>query len=99
MIYNPPHSSHMGGVWERTPAGDFNDRDISRTQWRHEYNPPANRFGICLTCEDLPTVQRRRRWNLAQRNMCVSHCAGGEQQSDNELMSYATYWWGVLVAR
>lgn len=125
--FNPAHSSHMGGAWERmigvarrildcmllqekthlshevlctinarplipvstdpdspfilspamiltqkvgvrSPPGTFTDADLFRSQWR-QVHILADRFWTRWRREYLPTLQSRRKWNVARRDL------------------------------
>ena len=134
-VFNPPHSSHMGGAWERmigvarrildsmllqrkpnlthevlctfmaevtaiinarplipvstdpqspfiltpailltqkvgapAPPGDFDNKDLFKSQWR-QVQSLASTFWSRWRREYLPTLQSRRKWKEARRNL------------------------------
>ncbi|KAJ8009335.1 hypothetical protein DPEC_G00087820 [Dallia pectoralis] len=50
------------------PPGDFNDKDLFRSQWR-QVQSLASKFWSRWRNEYLPTLQSRRKWNEARRNL------------------------------
>lgn len=50
------------------PPGNFTDADLLRSQWR-QVQTLADRFWTRWRREYLPTLQSRRKWNVACRNL------------------------------
>ncbi|KAJ8014077.1 hypothetical protein DPEC_G00036510 [Dallia pectoralis] len=50
------------------PPGDFNDKDLFRSQWR-QVQSLASKYWSRWRNEYLPTLQSRRKWNEARRNL------------------------------